>query len=69
MRVVAKMVGGAGGKEDMSVQHHAALLAYKTGRPVKVSLTRDESILIHPKRHGMEMEFNVACDENGYLPP
>jgi aldehyde oxidoreductase len=68
VRVVAKMVGGAfGGKEDMSVQHHAALLAFKTGRPVKVSLTRDESILIHPKRHGMEMEFTVACDENGRL--
>ena len=68
VRVTAKMVGGGfGGKEDMSVQHHAALLAWRTGRPVKVSLTRDESILIHPKRHGMEMEFTTACDENGRL--
>ncbi|MCL2343953.1 MAG: selenium-dependent xanthine dehydrogenase [Firmicutes bacterium] len=68
VRVVAKMVGGGfGGKEDMSVQHHAALLAYKTGRPVKVALTRDESILIHPKRHGMEIEMTTACDENGKL--
>ena len=68
VRVTAKMVGGGfGGKEDMSVQHHAALLAWHTGRPVKVSLTRDESILIHPKRHGMEMEFTTACDENGRL--
>jgi selenium-dependent xanthine dehydrogenase len=68
VRVVAKLVGGGfGGKEDMSVQHHAALLAYKTGRPVKVSLTRDESLLVHPKRHGMEMVFTTACDENGYL--
>jgi CO/xanthine dehydrogenase Mo-binding subunit len=68
VRVVAKMVGGGfGGKEDMSVQHHAALLAYKTGRPVKVSLTRDESILVHPKRHGMEIEVTTACDENGRL--
>ena len=68
VRVTAMMVGGGfGGKEDMSVQHHAALLAYHTGRPVKVTFTRAESILIHPKRHAMEMEFTTACDENGYL--
>lgn len=68
VRVVAKMVGGGfGGKEDMSVQHHAALLAYKAQRPVKFSLTRAESILVHPKRHPMEMEFTTACDENGKL--
>ncbi len=68
VRVSAAMVGGGfGGKEDMSVQHHAALLAQKTGRPVKVKLTRQESILVHPKRHAMEMDFTTACDENGYL--
>ncbi len=68
VRVTAMMVGGGfGGKEDMSVQHHAALLAYHTKRPVKVTFTRAESILIHPKRHAMEMEFTTACDENGYL--
>ncbi|MBQ4129590.1 MAG: selenium-dependent xanthine dehydrogenase [Ruminococcus sp.] len=68
VRVSAAMVGGGfGGKEDMSVQHHAAILAYKTGLPVKVSLTRDESLLVHPKRHAMEMDFTTACDENGRL--
>ncbi|WP_308754492.1 selenium-dependent xanthine dehydrogenase [uncultured Anaerotruncus sp.] len=68
VRVVAKMVGGGfGGKEDMSVQHHAALLALAARRPVKVALTRRESILIHPKRHAFEMEFTTACDENGRL--
>ena len=68
VRVIAAAVGGAfGGKEDMSVQHHAALLAFKSGRPVKVSLSRDESILIHPKRHGMEIEMTTACDEKGRL--
>ena len=40
--------GGFGGKEDMTVQHHAALLAYTTRRPVKVRLTRAESLLVHP---------------------
>lgn len=68
VRVINKMVGGGfGGKEDMSVQHHAALLAYHTKRFVKVLLTRKESIIIHPKRHAVEMEFTTACDENGYL--
>ena len=68
VRVTAAMVGGGfGGKEDMSVQHHASLLAYKTGRPVKVKLSRQESITVHPKRHAMEMDFTTACDENGKL--
>ena len=68
VHVTAKMVGGGfGGKEDMSVQHFAALLAWHLKRPVKVSLSRDESILTHPKRHAMEMDFTTACDENGCL--
>ena len=68
VHVINKLVGGGfGGKEDMSVQHHAALLAYHTGKPVKVKLTRKESIMIHPKRHPAWMEFTTACDENGYL--
>ena len=58
---------GFGGKEDVTVQHHAALIAYLTKRPVKVKLTRAESILIHPKRHPMEMEFALGCDENGII--
>ena len=59
--------GGFGGKEDVTVQHHAALIAYLTKRPVKVKLTRAESLLIHPKRHPMEMEFSLGCDENGMI--
>ena len=59
--------GGFGGKEDVTVQHHAALVAYLTGRPVKVKLSRAESLLIHPKRHPMEMEFAMGCDENGII--
>lgn len=59
--------GGFGGKEDVTVQHHAALIAYLTKRPVKVKLTRAESLLIHPKRHPMEMEFAIGCDENGII--
>lgn len=59
--------GGFGGKEDMTVQHHAALLAHHTRRPVKVRLTRAESLLIHPKRHHFVMDFTMGCDENGRI--
>ncbi len=63
-----KLVGGGfGGKEDVSVQHHAALLAYLTKRIVKAKLSRQESIVVHPKRHPMWMDITTACDENGYL--
>jgi len=68
VKVVSKLVGGGfGGKEDLSVQHHAALLAWLSGRPVKQTLARQESIRVHPKRHAMEMEFTVACDAEGRL--
>ena len=59
--------GGFGGKEDLSVQHHAALAAFILQQPVKFVLTRDESILIHPKRHPLTMDYTVACDANGML--
>lgn len=59
--------GGFGGKEDMTVQHHAALIAYHTRRPVKVRLTRAESLLIHPKRHHFVMDFTMGCDEDGKI--
>lgn len=68
VRVIGKTVGGGfGGKEDMSVQHHATLLAYITQRPIKVRLSRKDSLKVHPKRHAMEMDFTTACDENGKL--
>jgi selenium-dependent xanthine dehydrogenase len=68
VRVISKTVGGAfGGKEDLSVQHHAALLAWHTKKPVKVTLDRQESINVSVKRHPAEMEYTVACDENGKI--
>jgi len=57
--------GGFGGKEDMSVQHHAALMAWHIKRPVKVKFSRQESLDYHTKRHAMDMEFTLACDEQG----
>ena len=57
--------GGFGGKEDVSVQHLAALAALHFNRPVKARLSRQESINFHPKRHAMEGTFTLACDEDG----
>lgn len=57
--------GGFGGKEDLTVQGHAALMSYITQMPVKVHLTRDESIRMHPKRHPVWMKISLACDSKG----
>ncbi|MEW5853856.1 MAG: selenium-dependent xanthine dehydrogenase [Myxococcota bacterium] len=68
IRVVLVPNGGAfGGKEDMSVQAHACLLARMTGKPVRVTLTRDDSIRMHPKRHPIRLHYRVGADENGKL--
>ena len=60
--------GGAfGGKEDMAVQPHAVLLAHMTGRPVRLTLTRGQSIRVHPKRHPIAMDYEVGCDADGQI--
>lgn len=59
--------GGFGGKEDVSVQHLAALAAYKLNVPVKCFLTREESLAFHPKRHYMRGTFTLGCDESGHF--
>jgi aldehyde oxidoreductase len=59
--------GGFGGKEDLSVQGHTALFSYLLRKPVKIALTRDESILMHPKRHPIEMRYTVGCTKDGKL--
>ena len=59
--------GGFGGKEDMTIQAQTALLARMTGRPVRIELNREESILMHPKRHPLTMTYTVGCDADGRL--
>jgi xanthine dehydrogenase molybdenum-binding subunit len=60
--------GGAfGGKEDMTIQAQTALLAHLTGAPVKLTLSREESIRMHPKRHPMTLDYTVGCDAEGRL--
>jgi len=59
--------GGFGGKEDLSIQGHASLFAFLMNKPVKVTLTREESIRLHPKRHPVFMDMEIGADENGRL--
>ena len=60
--------GGAfGGKEDMSNQAHVSLAAWLLNEPVKCTLSREESFLMHAKRHPIEMTYEAACDQDGKL--
>ncbi len=59
--------GGFGGREDMTVQGHTSLFAWLMKRPVKVHLSREESIIMHPKRHPVIMDISLACDAAGML--
>ena len=69
-RVLVEQVsnGGAfGGKEDMANQAQTALAAFLLSRPVKCTLSREESLYLHPKRHPIRLEYWAGCDENGKL--
>ena len=68
IRVVQLPMGGAfGGKEDMILQQYLALGALQTGRPVKMTLTREESLRAHPKRHPARMYFKTGADREGKM--
>jgi aldehyde oxidoreductase len=69
-RITVELVsnGGAfGGKEDLSNQAHTALASHLTGRPVKCTLTREQSLHMHAKRHPIRIEMWAGCDEDGKL--
>jgi selenium-dependent xanthine dehydrogenase len=59
--------GGFGGKEDLSIQGQTALFAYLLNKPVKIVLNREESIRLHPKRHPIQLHYQIGCDKNGNL--
>ena len=68
VRVVATLTGGGfGGKEDITGQIHVALLAEKTGRPVKMLYSRQESLLVHPKRHPTVIRVRMGARNDGAL--
>lgn len=68
VRIVSPLVGGGfGGKEDIAGQIHVALLAQKTGRPVKMLYRRDESLIFHPKRHATVIRIKTGATRDGKL--
>jgi xanthine dehydrogenase D subunit len=61
-------VGGAfGGREDLSVQVHACMLALHTGRPVKMVYDREESFYGHVHRHPARMRYEHGATREGEL--
>ncbi|MDL5157677.1 xanthine dehydrogenase subunit D [Actinomycetospora termitidis] len=61
-------VGGAfGGREDLSMHVHASLLALHTGRPVKMSYSREESFFGHVHRHPAWLRYEFGADHDGRL--
>jgi xanthine dehydrogenase D subunit len=68
VRVQPCHLGGAfGGREDLSLQTHVAMLALRLGRPVKMVYDRHESFVGHVKRHRAEMRYRHEADRDGRL--
>ena len=68
VRIIGQLIGGGfGGKEDIAGQIHAALLTQKTGKPVKLLFDRQESLLVHPKRHATQIKIKAGVKNNGQL--
>jgi xanthine dehydrogenase molybdenum-binding subunit len=68
VRVVATLMGGGfGGKEDIVGQIHSALLAEAAQRPVKMLYSRQESLLVHPKRHATIIRIRTGATHDGKL--
>ena len=68
VRLTLSGVGGAfGGREDLSMQIHACMLALHTGRPVKMVYNREESFYGHVHRHPAKMEYEHGATKDGKL--
>jgi len=68
VRVYCERVGGGfGGKQEMFVEDILALAALKTGRPVKLELTREEQFIATSTRHPMRVTVKAGADKEGRL--
>jgi putative selenate reductase molybdopterin-binding subunit len=68
VRVFCERVGGGfGGKQEMFVEDILALAAIKTGRPVKLELTREEQFIATSTRHPMRITVKAGADKEGRL--
>lgn len=68
VRVIQTTTGGGfGGKIDVSLQVLVALAAFKTGRPVKMAYSREESMVVSTKRHPYYMHYKIGARSDGKL--
>ncbi len=68
VRLVLSGVGGAfGGREDLSMQIHACMLALHTGRPIRMVYNREESFFGHVHRHPCRMHYEHGATREGRL--
>ncbi|MFI7102644.1 xanthine dehydrogenase family protein molybdopterin-binding subunit [Streptomyces sp. NPDC050161] len=68
VRMTLSGVGGAfGGREDLSMQIHACLLALRTGKPVKIVYNRFESFFGHVHRHPAKLRYEHGATRDGKL--
>jgi xanthine dehydrogenase D subunit len=68
VRLTLGGVGGAfGGREDLSMQIHACMLALHTGRPVRMAYNREESFYGHVHRHPCRMRYEHGATRDGRL--
>lgn len=68
VRVIQTTTGGGfGGKIDVSLQVLVALAAFKTGRPVKMAYSREESMITSTKRHPYYMHYKIGARSDGKL--
>jgi CO/xanthine dehydrogenase Mo-binding subunit len=68
VRVVGTYMGGGfGGKEDMTVEPFVALLVWRTGRPVRMAWSRQESLAARPKRHPFVMRYRTGVTGDGRI--
>ncbi len=65
--IVTPIGGGFGSKADPTLEAAAAVAAYRLGRPVKITLSREESLGTSTKRHPYEMDYEVGLDKDGFL--
>lgn len=68
VRLTLAGVGGAfGAREDLSMQAHCCMLALRTGRPVRMSYSREESFFGHVHRHPAVLEYEHGATRDGRL--
>ena len=68
VRIRGALVGGGfGGKEDLTVEVYLALLAKRTGRPVRLEYTREDSFVGHGKRHPFILTYRTGVTKDGKI--